>query len=80
MAVPKETLSETKSRNKRQTDSLTVKEGMLYVHTHTQPFNGPLSGTTRVGNKRQTDSLTVTEGLPDVHSRGAAAVDNDGLA
>jgi len=79
VAVPKETLSETKSRNKRQTDSLTVKEGMLYIHTHTQPFNGPLSGTTRVGNKRQTDSLTV-KGLLDVHSCGAAAVDNDGLA
>jgi len=34
----------------------------MFVHTHTQPFNGPLSGTTRVGwyQKKHSTSHTLT--------------------
>ena len=32
----------------------------LHTHTHTQPFNGPLSGTTRVGQYQKKHSPTHT--------------------
>jgi len=38
----------------------TVKDSTVNMHTHTQPFNGLLSGTTRVGRYQKKNSPTHT--------------------
>ena len=39
-----------------------MKEALLHTHTHTHPFNGPLSGTTRVSRyQKGKTNLDFTE-------------------